>query len=73
MVALDEHEVLVAGVLAVERARVRRRATAGEVERRWQDCYVRQQELARFQEVTFSSILLLDHFRDQTALASASK
>ena len=34
---------------------------------------VRQQERARFQEVTFTSILLLDHFRDQTALASASK
>lgn len=33
-----------------ERARVRRRATAGEVERRWQDCYVCQQELAQRQQ-----------------------
>ena len=34
---------------------------------------VRQQELARFQELTFTHILLLDHFRDQAALASVSQ
>jgi len=34
---------------------------------------VPQREIARFQKRTFTNILLLDHFRDQAALASASR
>ena len=34
---------------------------------------VPQREIARFQARTFTNILLLDHFREQAALASASR